>query len=251
MSRIAELVAHMEIVPGPPRNKGVHPNAWKPEEEEILRKHYASKGPRGCAELLPGRTVRAVQAWAQRVGVAVPKGWTAEEDAILLAKFPTIGAKGCKALLPGRTIHAIQNRAVRFKITCKQPPWSEFEDEVLRKFYPGGGSAAVAERIKRTQSAIGSRAEILGVRCENPKVFAGRRRIGEGPRGKALRVVNKPVVLAKAKPKEAKKPVFAGPADYSRAKIIKAPPMPDRWAVKSAPRVVDSSDCREWAKVAA
>ena len=44
---------------------------------------------------------------------------------------------------------------------------------------------------------------------------------------------------------------IVGELDLSKAKVYVAPPMPDRLATSSPPRVVASNECRRWAEVAA
>lgn len=42
---------------------------WTSKENAVIRTHYASKTARGCAELLPGRTVYAIRLQAAKLGV--------------------------------------------------------------------------------------------------------------------------------------------------------------------------------------
>jgi hypothetical protein len=62
----------------------------------------------------------------------------------------------------------------------------------------------------------------------------------------------KPVFILAERPKRAKQPkiVLTGPDIITKhTKFTKAPPFSDdRYRVKSAPRVIDSNQCRDWAK---
>lgn len=48
---------------------------WTPEEDDVLRRHYAEHGDRWhmWAELLPGRTTKAIFQRAHRLGISHPR----------------------------------------------------------------------------------------------------------------------------------------------------------------------------------
>lgn len=86
--------------------------AWTPEEDEIIRQHYAELGKQ-TASLLENRTPTAVACRAARLGVATSKKdimWSEEEDAVV-RQYYLFDKQKVVELLPNRTKLAIATRA--------------------------------------------------------------------------------------------------------------------------------------------
>lgn len=130
------------------------PDNWTEQELAIMQEYYCMKGPSGCAHLLPGRTVEAIQRKASKMGLKVSletrramsariaaeqeSRWTPEEDAILLRLYKKVTyAEMCREL-PGRTAGAISLRASNLGIKSSGSSWSEEDDQILREHYHKG-----------------------------------------------------------------------------------------------------------------
>ena len=99
----------------------------------IIRHHYGSGvGAEFLQQLLPGRTVSAIFAQAEKMGVLSGRFWLADELDILKRYYPSEGTT-ITARLPGRTIHAIRIMAKRLGLKKSQSstlgfrPWSDEE----------------------------------------------------------------------------------------------------------------------------
>jgi hypothetical protein len=87
-------------------------NPWLAPEISILEREYPTRGGKGCAALLPGRTVDAISQKAMLLGLRIrAPSWTVDELATLDREYARVGPSGMRELLPGRTYHAIAQRA--------------------------------------------------------------------------------------------------------------------------------------------
>lgn len=113
--------------------RGERGAVWTDAEMNIIRHHYGSGvGAEFLQQLLPGRTVSAIFAQAEKMGVLSGRFWLADELDILKRYYPSEGMT-ITARLPGRTIHAIRIMAKRLGLK-KSPsstlgfrPWSDEE----------------------------------------------------------------------------------------------------------------------------
>ena len=183
--------------------------------------------------------------------------WTAEEIAVLREHYPTGGSEAVAKLLPNRSRKAIKMHALVIGVGAKKAgPWTAEHDEVIRQHYAARGSAFVAEMVGRTVLAVRYRARQLGVKGDLTR--AGRERVAKvkamrppqikvatpKPRKQtALRVVAEPGTRIKAAPMQ------GAPIITSETRVTICPAGEDkRFRAESAPRVIDSADCREWAR---
>ena len=137
--------------------------AWTQEEDDILRTHYVSMGPR-VVNMLPGRTWGACKTRARQLGLATKNRlWTKAEDDILRANYVSMGLRVVD-ILPGRTREACKTRARQLGLnTGKYIPWTEQEDNILRANYVSMGLRVVDILPGRTREACKTRARQLGL----------------------------------------------------------------------------------------
>ena len=185
-----ELAAKMVLSDRPTPKQGIKPNAWTPEHDAIMRERYAHEGGQALTTVL-GRTRRAIQCHADKLGLKFISTWTPEHDA------------------------------------------------VLREHYLSGGSARVAELLGRTANSVQCRAAKIGVKGDplrSVKSITQRKRSTEWRQAKA----------AKWQPPQPK--AHVEPIITSDTKVTLCPHGVDmRYRVTSAPRVIDSAECRPWA----
>lgn len=138
---------------------------WTDEELAILRARYRTGGAKACAKLLPGRTVVAIRARAEKIGLGRHQAervlWTEGESRLLEEAFPADGI-ACLAKFPERTKNSVLGRAYRMGLK-NVPRWSEAEDTIIREYYPSEGRACHKRLPGRTAGAVGERAIRLGV----------------------------------------------------------------------------------------
>jgi len=93
---------------------GIIRRRWLAEENDILKKYYASEGTR-VVKRLPGRTVFAVANQAYALGLRHPRGrkWS-EEELILLEKNQHLALSELQKLFSDRSSQAVCH--VRMKI---------------------------------------------------------------------------------------------------------------------------------------
>ena len=102
---------------------------WGEAELAVLRKHYRSRGPRHCAQLLPARTESAIINRARILGLQRKRpGWRAKELKLLAREYPIGGLAGCAAVLPNRTETAIYQQAHNLGISA--PPYPSLKKAV-------------------------------------------------------------------------------------------------------------------------
>lgn len=145
----------------PPR-----PARWADHEDDLLRQGYAACMTCAtiAAELLPGRSSRAVSARALRLGLTTyGRRWTLAEDAALRAMAARGTTPATIARTLTRTASAVRRRANRLGLTLHdagrpREPWSVEEDALLRQWHTlepgrlalllGRGDGSVRARIR-------------------------------------------------------------------------------------------------------
>jgi len=171
--------------------------------------------------------------------------WQPHEVAIVRDNYAKLGLSGVHAMLPGRTKKAINNKALEIKVTQPQY-WTPEHDDLIRQHYTAEGSEYVSKLTGKSVCSVRYRAAKLGVKADPSR----------GPKlaykDKKKRKAEKPVYILPERPKKAKPPkiVFTGPDIITKqTKFTKSPPFSDdRYRVTSAPRVIDSNQCRDWAR---
>ena len=122
--------------------------------------------------------------------------------------------------------------------------WTPEMDQLILQHYTSKGGLAVAAMTGRTAKAVRRRAAKLGVSSD--KSATARRRIEDRLR---VTVGNSPSITVIRKRQH--QPKMIGEAEVtSDTKVTIAAPFVDRrWAVAGkVPSVVDSSQCRAWAR---
>jgi hypothetical protein len=138
---------------------------------------------------------------------------------------------------------------------CKHPVrWKPEEDEYMRAKYPELGGETVAMMLGRSAHGVRVRAQKLGLRVD--PVHANKRRLETLRANLAAGKVHKPRHKQQSKTIVVRlvryAPLQGEPKITSATKVTIAPPIPDRWAASGPVRsVVDSGQCREWARYAA
>ena len=85
---------------------------WTREDDELLRQHYSSGGPRAAASVLPHRTIAAIKS---RAGVLclksnAPSAWAPKEEAVLRNELDRRTYREIAELL-GKTMPSVKNKA--------------------------------------------------------------------------------------------------------------------------------------------
>src|SRR5262245_57618389 len=97
--------------------------SWSEAEDALVRERYRTLGPKGCAELLPGRSAEAIKMRAHCLSAsrARPRvnGWSAAEDQVIRECYPGGGALACMRKMPRRSWNAIAHRAGRLGVTLE------------------------------------------------------------------------------------------------------------------------------------
>lgn len=183
---------------------------------------------------------------------AKPNEWTDAEDAVMHSRYPELGPTRIGPLLPGRTLKAIKLRAGQLNVRCRRyREWSPESDDAIRARYPTEGGNALAAEHGVEPITIRKRAERLGVKVLSkplpPPRQKGAKVLARHPKILAL------TVMRKSATKPAQTPRFVGEPIITSATIVTiAAPFVDRRFVPDGPvsRVVDSAECRPWAKAA-
>ena len=184
---------------------------------------------------------------------AKPNEWTDAEDAVMHSRYPELGPTRIGPLLPGRTLKAIKLRAGQLNVRCKRyREWSPESDEAIRARYPTEGGNALAAEHGVEPITIRKRAVQLGVKVIVKPLPPPRQKGAKSPARHPKKLAL--TVMRKSAKKPAQTPRLAGEPIITSATIVTiAAPFVDRRFVPDGPvsRVVDSAQCREWAKVSA
>jgi hypothetical protein len=178
--------------------------------------------------------------------------WQPHEVAIVREHYAKLGLSGVHAMLPGRTKKAINNKALEIKVTQPQF-WTQEHDELIRQNYTAHGAEYVSKLTGRSVCSVRYRAARLKVPGDKQRA---PRIMHEAKKKNRIEKVKqeKPQFILAERPKRTKAPkiVFTGEEIINeKTKFTKAPPFSDdRYRVTSAPRVIDSSQCRDWARLA-
>lgn len=174
-----------------PKSNPPTQNGWSPEEDEILRSLYRSKGVAATAEALGGRrSANAIKARARRLGLTrTLPAWSDVELAILKTVYPAAGRNAAHKALEEhngseiRTAMAVGVMASQLGLSSirRQVPWTDEQDAIVREVYPREGLEATLKALgnKRSHEAVRTRAADLGVRSPRksssaPKPSRGR-----------------------------------------------------------------------------
>jgi hypothetical protein len=184
---------------------------------------------------------------------AKPNAWTAAEDAVMHQHYPVGGWAAVEPLLPGRSRKGVYLRAATLNLHSHlgRGKWTPAEDAVLVAHYTDKGAAHIAEQIGRTVLSVRYRASFLGIQADRAR--AGRARVAAVKREKVIKGAKN---LTYFPPKAKRKPTaiaLQGEARITSAtKITIAPPFVDRRFLPDGPvpSVVDSGQCRDWARAA-
>jgi len=114
--------------------------AWTQAEIRKLEESYEIIGSK-CAELLPGRTTRAVIAKANKLRLKClvlcrqphSSDWTEEELNILKSKYPNVGIL-CEQDLPNKTIKAIYQKSFMLKIKAPRRVFRDLKETVKNPY---------------------------------------------------------------------------------------------------------------------
>lgn len=118
-------------------------NAWTEYEDQIIKNNYANNGWKGCAKLLPGRSISSIMMRANFFGVAHAnkdknKCWTKEEDDVIRQYYPIEGKEVYKRLI-GRTAQLCANRAGILKIYVYKYSLTAADKEIISNYYYSEG----------------------------------------------------------------------------------------------------------------
>lgn len=189
----------------------------------------------------------------RRVQGVKPNAWTEAEDAVMHSRYPELGPTRIGPLLPGRTLKAIKLRAGQLNVKCRRyREWSPESDEAIRLRYPSEGGNTLAAEQGVDPNIIRKRAERLGVKVLNKPLPPPREKGAKAPARHPKKLAL--TVMRKSAKKPAQTPRLAGEPIITSATIVTiAAPFVDRRFAPDGPvsRVVDSAQCREWAKVSA
>lgn len=179
--------------------------------------------------------------------------WTPDECEIVRQHYPAGGSAEVLKLLPNRTLKAVQGQARRLGLPMRAKNWPAEHDELLRQHYRARGGLVVAEMTGRSVVAVQTRARILGVRADRA-AEASRRMLAKTTQNNvphAQTRIGGPALQVKRE-RVKSRPMLTGDAIItSETKVTIAPPFVDRrWLPDVVVRVVDSSECREWAREA-
>lgn len=184
-----------------------------------------------------------------------PSAWSPDEDELMRRHYIANGAVGMVPMLPGRTRKAVSQRALKLGLSVPQD-WTAEQDAILVAHYRSDGAAYVGERVGKSVFGVRHRAAVLGIKGDIGRHLRGRpvehlMRRKRTPRQE--KAAEKPVW--RDTPQRVKtfapKPVYE-PIITSETRITQCPHGVDkRYTAEHAPRVVDSAECRSWAKALA
>lgn len=166
--------------------------------------------------------------------------WTQAELDTLRAVYPTGGIQAAMSVL-NRARKAIFNKVSELQLPNLER-WTPEQDDILRENYDELGAAAVGKMLGRTARAIRQRAMKLGVKADLSEACKRRE-----PARRGQTLATAPAFTA---PRFKPAPLEGKARITSKTKVTIAPPFVDRRFTPTGPipSVVDSSQCREWAK---
>ena len=189
----------------------------------------------------------------RRVQGVKPNSWTEAEDAVMHSRYPELGPTRIGPLLPGRTLKAIKLRAGQLNVRCKRyREWSPESDEAIRARYPSEGGNALAAEHGVEPITIRKRAVQLGVKVIVKPLPPPRQKGAKAPARHPKKLAL--TVMRKSAKKPAQTPQLVGEPIITSATIVTiAAPFVDSRFAPDGPvsRVVDSAQCRPWAKASA
>jgi len=231
---------------------GAKPNDWCSAEDAILREHYPAGGSRATEKALLAanvspvyRTAKSIKIRAQKLHVgcvlrAKAGFWTPDRLAVLREHYPAKGAVWVADQL-GCGPKTVEDKCSRLKVRRVRNAHAIERDEAIRKHYADLGTEAIAQMFGIPASSVRRRAAQLKVKADRSRPKP--RRANQTPTTVVLRKsAKKPAALTKQE------------VDRTPAKSTgKCKPFVDRrWLPDGpVPRVVDSAECRPWAKAAA
>ena len=143
---------------------------WTEEENNILREYYPVKGYKEVIDRLEGRTRRAINLQAKKLGIKAPDNtWTEEENTILRKYYPVEGIKVIDRL-ECRTKWAIITQARNLDLK-KLSSWTEDDDGILKEYYPSEGCKVTNRLNGKTKKAIKTRVNRLGIKYQKKNKY--------------------------------------------------------------------------------
>lgn len=107
--------------------------AWRPDEDAVVREHYAERGAAAVAAMLPGRTQVAVQVRANRFGIKYVPRWTRADDLVLEDMWDSGARIGWIARRLSRSRRAVRARATQLQLGTYAPHGFETLQAAVRR----------------------------------------------------------------------------------------------------------------------
>jgi hypothetical protein len=121
-----------------------HDRYWSPEEDAVMREHYAAHGVAGCKPRLPGRSKRSIYQHANLLGLTRSRGGRGGlrtkpdvDDATIVAGWAELKGRGAVTAFAERLGVSriwLSDQALRLGLTAphrKEPPWTPAETALL------------------------------------------------------------------------------------------------------------------------
>lgn len=133
---------------------------WTELEINILKEYYPKEGSK-CIDKLPRKSIKTIQAMANKLNINFVR-WLPYEDDIIMKFYPLYGAKKCKEELPNKNIHNITDRANVLKISYID--WTPEEIEIIKN-NTGYHTANEWQKLipRKSYTAIKNKAKEIGV----------------------------------------------------------------------------------------
>lgn len=158
---------------------------WSIQEDEILKRNYATANNAELCALFPGRKLDAIRYHARQLGlvrekkvyrsgekVGTKQGWTNEEEELLRNHYETSSMDELLLLFPGKTPMAIYGHA--FQLRLKKQPLRNTEERRMRvkaRIEEGITQAEIARLENVSLSAIRVDVAMMAIQKRNrPKV---------------------------------------------------------------------------------
>lgn len=171
---------------------GASPYGWRPwttREDRALREQYPRGGAEAVADLVPDRSISAIQQRARKIGVRAPNPGRRQrwsncphiDQAIREAyqSRPTPNAVGRLAQRVVRPRWWVSKRAAELGLVVPRnpdPPWSRAEDEILERMahkpLPTIRRAMARSGFRRTETAISIRRKRLHLSSKDPDHYS-------------------------------------------------------------------------------